>query len=97
MYNCFCHEVRYVITVLDNIEVMHPPSKKEEINSRPKCYAQRCRGGEHTVVSQGAGMVEKLVREDFMWSFMSSFGILSMKDISNFTYNGKVKLPSNTE
>lgn len=63
MYNCFCHEVRYVITVLDNIGVMRPSSKKEEINSRPKCYAQRCRGGEHTVVSQGAGIVEKLVRE----------------------------------
>lgn len=86
MFNCFCHEVRYVITVLDNIGVMRPSSKKEEINSRPKCYAQRCRGGEHTVVSQGVGIVEKLVRGDFMLSFMSSFGILSMEDISKCLY-----------
>lgn len=75
-----------MITVLDNIGVMRLSSKKGEINSRPKCYAQRCRGGEQTIVSQGVGIVEKLVRGDFMLSFMSSFGILSMEDISKCLY-----------
>lgn len=48
--------------------------------------AKMWKGGEHMEVSQGVGIVEKLFRGDFMLSFMSSFGILSMEDISKCPY-----------